>query len=137
MPRKKSPEQLYIDGTAPPRNTDVEERIDAWNRAKADAKDAAEAVRLRHASMVQLMADQGLEVYDYTDASTGKRKRVKIKREPKAAVGAAPREKRGSQQEESNDAPATVQAGGEVVPLRAPLPDHSDPFGKIRRELEA
>lgn len=98
----KPREQLSIDGTEPPRNKPVEAAIDRWLDARREQKLGAETTKIRHAKLVELMTEAGVDKYPYTDPETGKRKLVDITPERKAKTKPAPSEK--SKRKQHDDA---------------------------------
>jgi len=94
MPKPK-PEQLYLDGTAPPRDEDIESKLEAWLDA-TDAKLAAsEDTKLCHLVLLATLQERGVKAYPYRDRATGEKRVIKIKAgEPKVCTAKAPRAER-------------------------------------------
>jgi len=94
MPRKPPPrEQLYIPGTEPPRNLDIEAALWRWLDAADAAKAAGEDKRTCHAALVERMTTAGLPSYPYLDRATGRRRLARAIAETKIKAANAPAEK--------------------------------------------
>jgi hypothetical protein len=105
----KPRELLYLDGTEPPHSNVIDGGIRRWREAIAEQKLAAETTKIRHAKLVELMAEAGLERYPYVDAESGKRKILVVQKEPKAKQKAAPGAKKQRRDAESSAASARLR----------------------------
>lgn len=105
--------QPYLaDDYAPPHDKDVERGIDEWLEAKEAQRSAADATKLKHATLLVLLQNAGIEAYPYTDPKTGKKKLLVVAREPKAKVTKPHKRSR----KESD-----VEIGEEVTPAEKKL----------------
>lgn len=124
----QSGEQLYIAGTEPPRNPEIEQALRSWLNARDEAKSTSERVRLRLATLLNRMTEAGIERYPFVDDRGGKRQ-VLAARDTRARVVKAPGERtqRGRRARIRDDAP----------PLSPPVApsDVSDPFASTRRKM--
>lgn len=140
--------QTEIPGTEAPHHDEVEDAIDAWIDAKEEQRYAAEKTKLRHASLLVLMGNLGLEAYPYVDRTTGKKKQLVIAREPKAKAINAPKwNRRDMDDTEAEDlvGEAVVIDDPEAVDnkierrkvKRSSVEAELDPFSATRGALEA
>jgi len=129
MPRPKRPEQLYLDGTAPPRDEDIEQKLESWLDA-TDAKTAAsEDTKLCHQVLLATLQERGVAAYPYRDRSTGEKRLVKIKAgEPKVCTAKAPRPERLDREKD--------MAGESSAATRHDLTETAETAYLERREAE-
>ena len=96
--------QTYIPGTEPARDPgridEVETALDAWLAARDKHRDCADAVAIRHESLLSTMAEHGLSRYPYLDPHTGKKRLLVVARDPKAKTTNAPPEKRREREDD-------------------------------------
>jgi hypothetical protein len=97
--------QTEIPGTETPKNPDIEHALDMWLEAKDEQRRAADAVKLRHATLLLHLQNVGCDAYPYVDPKTGKKKQVVVARDPRAKVVKAPKWNRKD-----------VDVGDEVTP---------------------
>lgn len=95
MPRLKQREQLYLDGTAPPRDEDIEQKLENWLDA-ADAKAAAgEDAKLCHQVLLATLQERKITAYPYRDRATGEKRIIRVKAgDPKVVTAKAPKPER-------------------------------------------
>lgn len=138
-------EQTYIPGTEPPneRIPDVDERLYAWLNAKDEQRRAADTTKIRHASLLEKLAELGLTRYRYLDPHDGKKREVVVAREPKAktlkaegmprrARNDAKAEKRSERRKRDRDAAVEHR----TVP-RTSVEQEIDPFAATRAQMDA
>lgn len=131
----KAQEQQYLgEDYEPPKIDDIEDALRMWLTAKLDAKDASERVRLRHGTLTLKMAEHGIERYPYVD-DAGKKKQAVAAKEPKMKIVSAPsgsgkRGRKGKKRDDADEDPDKLPPAAET------WPEHSDPFGSTRRQLE-
>ncbi len=130
MAPKKRPEQLYLDGTAPPKDKELERDLHLWQDATAEAKTAAERKKIRHATLIANLVAKGYPSYPYYDED-GKKRLLYPSTETKAKTKRAPSERQSRRDE--YDLPARDD-DVEIVKPSAPT-EVSDPFGSTRRDL--
>lgn len=141
--------QTELPGTETPKNPDIEAAIDAWLEAKDEQKYATEKTKLRHAGLLTVMANVGIEAYPFVDPKTGKKKQIVIARDPKAKTTNQPRWNRRDQDAEDDvgdevqvtDLNDDTPAVDNVVEMRrvrrkAEHDDIVDPFASTRAALE-
>lgn len=76
--------QQEMPGTEPPeRDPDIEDALYAWFDAGDAARTAADAKKIKHASLLLLVKASGREYYPYLDPKTGKKRRIRVKETPK------------------------------------------------------
>ncbi len=140
----KAPEQLYLDGTAPPRNEQVDEALYAWLDAQERQRGTADATKVKHAVLLARMAEAKVERYPYLDPSSGKKRTVVVARDPKAKTLAAPKERKPDREpKERKPKPETVES--RKVPRAQALrdiaehqpPPDADPFDATRQAMDA
>lgn len=131
--------QSFFPGTEPPDVVSVaaiDDAIDSWNDAKRERREAADAVKIKHATMLELLKEHKLERYPYTDPKTGKRRQIRIKAEPKIV---SERETTRTTDDDDRDEPPP---DGTVEMRRVSRADveaeigPSDPFAATRKSLE-
>ena len=79
MPKAPPREQLFIDGTAPPKDPIIDEACDRWLDSVDAKKGASEDAKLCHVVLLERMREAGLKAHPYLDRATGQRRIVKIK----------------------------------------------------------
>lgn len=87
-------EQTFIPGTAPPpedpqRTPDLDAVVYAWLTAQSDQRHAADVTKIKHAAMLERLAEAGCETYPYVDEKSGRKRYVVVDRTPKAKKKAA------------------------------------------------
>lgn len=88
-------QQPYFPGTEPPDEPNVPEiadAVDRWLAAKKKQAGAAEATKIRHETMLTLLAEHGLERYPFVD-ETGRKRYVVADKTPRAKTITAPTKK--------------------------------------------
>jgi hypothetical protein len=140
--------QTEIPGTEQPKNPDIENAIDAWLEAKDEQKYATERTKLRHAGLLVVMQNVGVEAYPFVDPKTGKKKQIVIARDPKAKATKAPRWSRRDDDEEddigeevtvtdlNDDQPAVDNVVELRTVRRESVEDEIDPFAATRRAMD-
>lgn len=151
------PEQLYFDGQAPPDKIPaIETALHAWLEAKHEQKTAAETTKIKHAALLEQLTEHKLEVYSFLDMS-GKRRRLWVKREPKAATSSVPKPRNGKAKRKRRSEGAIVDEmletfGDAIESIEITKPDSkvekrrvkrtakhdemADPFASTRAALE-
>jgi len=128
--------QQYFEGTAPPDDPQIPEvadAVDAWLAAKKKQVLASESTKVRHESMLELLADHGLERYPYFDDS-GRKHYVVADKTPRAKTVKAPSRK---QQGYDDNPPPTADDRVESRRVRRTA-EHdraADPFAATRAGL--
>lgn len=131
-PKKRS-EQLYLDGTAPPKDKELERDLHLWLDATAELKTAAERKKIRHATLVANLVAKGYKAYPYVDDS-GKKRLLYPANETKAKTKRAPRER----QQRRHDRDAHPDDDDAIIHDKKKGPTEvSDPFGSTRRAIAA
>jgi DNA adenine methylase len=152
--RRTMARQTEIPGTeAPDRVPAVEEAISEWLDAKVQQRRAADETKTKHAAIIALYAEHGIDVHPYSDPKTGKPKRLWLAKEPKAKSSSVPvprvggrRGRRGGARREAD----AVIAGeeGETKPVedtkvefrrvpRKSVEKEFDGFASVRERMEA
>ena len=148
-PKPKSPEQLYLEGTAPPRDVDLEAKLEAWLDAIDAKKASSEDAKLCHLVLLATLQERGVAAYPYRDRGTGEKRVIKIKAgESKVCTAKAPKPERvdrekdmagiGSAADRVRDFEAqsghkvTVAQNGRTVELEVVM-DDADPFASTTR----
>jgi len=129
--------QAYFSGTEPPDVVQVvaiDDAIDSWNDAQRDRKNAAEAVRIKHATILELLKEYKLEVYPYTDPKNGKKRQIRIKTEPKV-VSELQAAKPQSEDVEVRDADDWTEQSAPIGMGEAPV-DNVIEMRKVKRTAE-
>jgi hypothetical protein len=141
--------QTEIPGTEVPKNPDIEKAIDAWLEAKDEQRYATDKTKLRHAGLLTVMANVGIESYPYVDAKTGKKKLLNVVRDPKAKAVKAPRWNRRDQDAEddvgdeveitdlNDDTPAVDNVVEMRRVKRESVENEIDPFNATRKAIAA
>lgn len=136
----KPAEQLYIDGTEPPpdpaKDHEADDRLYAWLDAKSAQKKAADATRIKHASLLERLGELGIDRYPYVDRFTGKKRFLVVKREPKAATTNAPKLRRPRAKREREKPDPAEQVEHRKV-SRASVESEIDPFATTRAAMES
>lgn len=140
--------QSYLPGAEPPDDPDIEEinqGLDAYLSAQGDQKQAGETTRIRHASLVQLISDHGLDRYPYIDPASGKKKHIVIARDPKLKSVPAPKKKQRREEPgesvEPKPKPTRAEKDAETVEHRkvnradVVKELNLDPFAGVRAKL--
>lgn len=127
MSKSKKPEQLYIAGTEPPKDDELERMLHLWQDASAEAKTASERKKIRHATVVARLTDKGYKAYPYFDED-GKRRILYPSTEVKAKTKAAPTAKQKDRDE-------LYKPDDAIVAMPTQPTEVSDPFGSTRRGL--
>lgn len=162
-PRKAKPEQLYLEGTAPPRDEDIEAKLEAWHDALDARTGASEDAKLCHLVLLATLQERGVKAYPYRDRGTGEKRVIKIKAgEPKVTTAKAPKPERvdrekdmagaGSAADRVRDADRALDAfanavdkitskGHKVtvngVEVKPPIDEDSDPYPSERERKRA
>ncbi len=108
--------QTFIPGTEPPdRNEKIEIAIERWYEGKQVQRDAADVTAVRLASLIEIAAEEGVEVYPFLDPVTGKRRILDVSAQRKARVRKAPSAKQeAADREFDRGAVGVVQAAVEA-----------------------
>lgn len=142
----KTPEQIFIPGTEPPAEpkvVEIDTALHAWLDAKDNQTGAAETTKVRHATLMSLMAEHKLERYPFLD-KYGKRKAIVADKTPKAKVTNAPKLKKKSaaqerREEKAEETRKTEKENSVEVRRvsRASVESEIDPFAATRAQLES
>lgn len=133
--------QTFIPGTEPPEdppiNVEIATAIDAWLAAKKKQALAAETAKIRHESLMALMAAAGLERYPYHDDNGVKRfcvadktPRAKTVKAPKRKTSTQERREEKAEEKRKTDAESSVES--RRVKRTAEHDRLSDPFAATR-----
>src|SRR5579872_1441009 len=85
---------LPAPGMEPPRNKKIEASIEALLETRSDARRQSNKAKAKHDALMQLMADEGFELYPFIDPDTKKKCVVKADKTPHAKVFRGARAKR-------------------------------------------
>ncbi len=136
----KPAEQTFIPGTEPApepeRDQDADDRVYAWLDAKAAQKKAADTTKIKHASLLERLAELGVDRYPYLDQFTGKKRFVVVKREPKAGTTNAPKPRKVREKREREKPDPAEQVEHRKV-SRASVEAEIDPFASTRKAMES
>lgn len=127
--------QTYIAGTEPPDEPQIAEvaiAVDAWLAAKKKQALAAEAVKIRHETLLEALSEHGLERYPYHD-DNGRKRYVVADKTPRAKTIAAPKKR--------DDSERAPKPSNVIEMRRVPRkPEHeaiADPFAATRDAMAA
>lgn len=119
----------------PPRIEAVDVALDAWLESGVEAKHASETRKIRHDSLLVIMAEHGVTQYPYVERSTGKKKLVIDERKPTAKVKSAPKPPKAKPEREPR---AKVDPADQVESRRVSrksVEREIDPFGGLRNRM--
>ena len=129
--------QTEIPGCEDPqRNPEVDEVLYAYLDAKAAQKKAADATRIKHASLLDHLASLGITRYPYVDQFTGKKRYVVVAKEPKVKTQRAPSPRKPRAKREREKPNPDEQVEHRKV-SRASVEAEIDPFAGVRRDMGA
>jgi N-dimethylarginine dimethylaminohydrolase len=79
-------ESLPAPGMEPPRNKKIEASIESWLETRSDARRQSNKAKAKHDALMQLMVDEGFELYPFIDQDTKKKCVVKADARVRARV---------------------------------------------------
>lgn len=130
--------QTEIPGTEDPsRITEVDDTLFAWLDAREAQRKAADTTKIKHASLLERLAELGIDRYAYLDQFTGKKRFVVVKRDPKAATQKAPSPRRPKRERAKPDREKPEDQVEHRKVSRASVADEIDPFARLRDSIDS